>query len=316
MSWLKAGDTAALYPPLMLTATLGDERTVNEVAGWIHRCMEQSASHRTDYLIDMGTAALLGGSRLAELIRMCRKVKLIKIVKREGFEYIEVIADPAFLHVRLKAEQDWENQRKRDNGNPRLTAQVRLRDGDGCRWCGIVTYWGTPDQKSARVGTYDHLQPGQAAIVDTMVIACRGCNSDRQNNREGWTRPLLDPPAPPYFGDSTKAYIAKHLGIEVVPSAQRPAPADHAPRRPGSQSDTALGDLAASETTPTDADDLSSPDRSIPADVSPPVSGNVGSGRDGTGSGLLGQGFGRDGARGQPGQRRRSARGKPRREGE
>lgn len=280
MSWLRAGDTAALYTPLMLTATLGDDRTVNEVAGWIHRCMEQAASQRTDYLIDMGTAALLGGSRLPELIRLCKKVKLIKVVRVDGFEYIEVIKDPAFLHVRLKAEQDWENQRKRDNSNPTLTAQVRLRDGDGCRWCGVVTYWGTPDQRSARVGTYDHLEPGQDGTVATMVVACRLCNSSRQNDRDGWTRPLLEVPAPPFFSTATAAFIAKHLGVQVVPSDQRP----------GSQPDTAPGEPAASWSTPPPPagraigrDDFSASDRPVPADRRPPVSGNVGSGRDGSG---------------------------------
>jgi hypothetical protein len=323
VSWLKASDTAALFTPLMLTATLGDERTVNEVAGWIHRCMEQAASQRTDYLIDMGTAALLGGSRLPELIRMCRKVKLIKIVKRDGFDYIEVVQDPAFLHVILKAEQDYQRQRERDNSNPQLTSRVRLRDGDACRWCGVVVYFGTADRKSARVGEMDHLElsADKPATVDKLVVACRQCNGSRQKAREGWDRPLLPPPPDPYYSKGTKAFIYKHLGIDLASSDQRPAPADNAPQRPGQRPDNAPGDLAASETTPSDAADLSAEDPQISADVSSRKSGFTGSGRVGSGqavdqgSGLLGNGFGRDGARGQPGRRRRSARGKPPREG-
>lgn len=341
MSWLRAGDTAATYPPLMLTATdpSADDRTVNEIAGWLHRCMEQAAGHRTDYLIDMGTAALMGGSRLAELIRMCKRVKLIKVVRRGGLEYIEIIDDPAFLHVRLKAEQDWENQRKRDNANPSLTSHVRLRDGDGCRWCGIVTQWGTPDQKSARVGTYDHLVPGEKATVETMVVACRGCNSARQNDIDSWTRELRPVPELPYYSPVTASFIAKHRGVTVVvsdprqrpsgpavdapprqrrprssgldaPSRERPATPDvDAPRqRPASQAVDApsapaptgaalhtgqapvvgTDDLSASIQAVVDVlggEPMGSADyRPISADLSPPVSGNVGSGRGGSGS--------------------------------
>lgn len=390
MSWLRAGDTAATYPPLMLTATdpSADDRTVNEVSGWLHRMMEQAAGHRTDYLIDMGTAALMGGSRLAELIRMCKRVKLIKVVRRAGLEYIEIIDDPAFLHVRLKAEQDWENQRKRDNANPALTSHVRLRDGDGCRWCGIVTQWGTPDQKSARVGTYDHLVPGERATVETMVIACRGCNSARQNDIDSWTTELKPVPERPYYSATTAAFIEKHRGVTVVatdrqrpsgpavdapprqrrprssgldaPSRERPAtpdvdapsqrPADQAVDAPSAPAPSgsalhagqapAVGtdDLSASVQTVMDilggeTDDFvgcgrcgydqadcsccghgfigcdcrSVEDRPISADPSPPVSGNVGSGRGGSGSA-----FGHTPGRERATRKTRRSRGRPR----
>lgn len=341
MSWLRTGDTAAFYPPLMLTITLpgSDERTVNEVMGFIVRCMAQAASQRSDYLIDMGTVGAIGQSRTAELLKICKKVKLLKAVKRDGLDYIQVIDDPNFLHVRLRAEQDAENQRKRDNGNPSLTAPVRLRDGDFCRWCGVVTYWGTPDQKSGRAGTYDHLVPVSAikdgvvpkATVSTMVVACRSCNSSRQNDRDGWTRELLDPPNPPYFSRPTADFIAKHLGVQVVTTDQRPAKADHAQKRPVIQPDPAPSEPTASGPTHHAADDAANgtddlsaavlqvqdqlggtlADRPIPADPSHPVSGNVGSGRDGPGW----AGSGRD--RASPGdspppRRKRSARGRPR----
>ena len=341
MSWLRGGDEAATYPQLMLVATLPgvDDRTVNEVMGWLVRCMMQAAAHRTDYLVDMGTAALFGGSRTADMVKLATRVKLIKKVKREGLDYIEVIQDPAFLHVRLKAEQDWENQRKRDNANPSLTSHVRLRDGDACRWCGIVVQFGTPDQKSARVGTYDHLVPGEKATVETMVVACRGCNSARQNDIDSWTKELLPIPDRPYFSPVTASFIAKHRGVQVVvsdprqrpsgpavdapprqrrprssgldaPSRERPVTPDvDAPRqRPASQavdapSDPAepCGSLNTGQAPVVGTDDLSASiaavmdvlggeplgtaeDRPIPSDPSPPVSGNVGSGRDGSGS--------------------------------
>ena len=218
--WLKTGDNAAMYPAVMMAMVLGDERAVNELFGWLARCMLQSAAHTTDYLVDMGTALAMGGPRTGALIELGRRVGLIVDVRQvRGVEHLELVADADFMHMRTAAELAAERQRKNDNTNPTVTAAVRLRDGDQCRWCGVVTWWGTADRKSGRVGTYDHLEPvtktDKKATADTMVVACRSCNSARQDG-ERWERPLLAPPSPPHYSGATAAFIAKHLGITVV----------------------------------------------------------------------------------------------------
>lgn len=126
------------------------------------------------------------------------------------------------LHIRSKAEQDWEAQRKRDNSNPALCAPVRHLDADGCRYCGSVTSW-SGDRSSARAGTYDHRHPGRPATFETSVVACKSCNSRRGiDTREGrdpdLALPLKPPPPQPFYSVASSEYLARH-GFTVQPTA-------------------------------------------------------------------------------------------------
>lgn len=58
-----------------------------------------------------------------------------------------------------------------------LIAAVRLRDGDLCRYCGIVVDW--TDRRGKSGGTYDHVDPRGENEVENVVVACRGCNSSK-----------------------------------------------------------------------------------------------------------------------------------------
>lgn len=114
--------------------------------------------------------------------------------------------DPDFLHLRLKAEVDWEKQRKSDNSNPALIVPVRIRDGDACRWCGDVVNW--QSRTGGRNGTYDHLEPGQPATIDTYVVACGSCNSSRgDGTKAAGQRQLLPAPSVPYFSQYSSEWI-------------------------------------------------------------------------------------------------------------
>jgi hypothetical protein len=301
--WLRAGDNAATYPRVMRIAALvgSDDRTLNEMFGWLVRCALQSAGHTEDYRIDAGTVLMLGGGRTSELVRIAVKVGLLRQVRQAGEISYELIDDPAFLHMLLKDEIEWNAQRKRDTSTPALCAPVRLRDGDGCRYCGVVTSWGTADRKSGRAGTYDHLIPGRAGTVSTMVIACKTCNSRKGDDRDALV--LLDPPPNPFYSAASAEYILKHLGVQVPVSSSRPGsqPA-HAPRT-GVQPVIANQRPASADNAP---DDALSDDGS--ADPRGPVSGFPGSGRDGSsleGTGRAGPvraGLGRGGGRGRRGR--------------
>ena len=71
MPWLRAGDNAATHPSVMalLTVRGADDRTANEVFGFVMRCAMQSAGHMTDYRVDLGTAHLLAGDRAETLLK-------------------------------------------------------------------------------------------------------------------------------------------------------------------------------------------------------------------------------------------------------
>lgn len=340
MPWLKTGDNAALYPDLVKARSLGDERTVNELFGWLTRCMLQSAAFTKDYLVDIATVEIMAGARMEALIAIGKKAGLVVGEKTiDGFLYLELIADPEFMHMRLAAEIAAERQRKNDNTNPTVTAAVRLRDGDQCRWCGVVTWW-TGDRKSGRAGTYDHLNPvtktTEPATVATMIVACKSCNSARKKG-ESWDRPLLTPPSPPHYSSASAAFIAKHLGLTVVvapdqrtgsqpvtakgsgPASSRGSRMKDRSRKgegDGSSSGPATGRRSRTGDAP---ETCAAGINRDPVDPQGEESGFTGSGRDGTGRDGLGTGLDRS-ARAVPGTAgsgraggRRSRRGRRRR---
>jgi hypothetical protein len=66
------------------------------------------------------------------------------------------------------------------NRDVNLTAAIRSRDGDHCRYCGITVNW--KDRKSPTGGTYDHVVPiskGGDESLANIVVACRGCNMSK-----------------------------------------------------------------------------------------------------------------------------------------
>jgi hypothetical protein len=223
VAWLRAGDNAATYPALLAAAghVPGDDRIVNELAGFVHRLAEQSAGHLTDGRVDMGTAALIGGSRVQVLLDLAVACGLMTRTGRGRTASWVLVEDPEFLHIRARKEIEWDRQQRRDTGSVTLTVPVRHRDGDACRYCGVAVNWG--DRKGARGGTYDHRgdvrTPG---TVDTLVVACKACNSgrrDRPNRDELY--PLRPVPTRPLYGPRTVDWLARHgitvpLAVELV----------------------------------------------------------------------------------------------------
>jgi hypothetical protein len=293
MPWLKSGDTAATYPKVMQIAgfrCVDPDTIVNEVFGWLTRCMLQGAGHTTDYHLDVGTAYMLGGRRTDELVALCRRAKLLSVVRVDGIKTYKLIEDPEFMHMRLKVEIDAERQRQRDLGNPAVTVPVTLRDGDVCRYCGVLTQW--RGKTSARTRTLDHRNGlEEPATAETMVVACMHCNSSRQDDpRWDDEHPLSPPPERPLFGRWAAEYLSEH-GHPILPNigtSKRPAPApgaDTAPNRV--RPATAAGD----DTAP-DASKSTSKSLSSPIETTSSGSGRVGDGSGSSGSGVAGLGVG------------------------
>lgn len=293
VAWTRTGDTAAHHPLVLrpLEFEECDDRLVNELYGFAHRCATLSGAHTTDYIVSRGTAIQVGGSfaRANELIRLAIRAGYMTQVEVDGaIAYKLIDDDHDFLHLRTKEEIEWEKQQRRDNNNPAITVPVRLRDGDACRWCGKVVDWDV--KTGARGGTYDHLIPGRGATVETSVVACRSCNSSRGKGDgvEWQDREPLPVPAEPYFSAATidrlkKNRWAKDHGYEVPArtrktvspgdpapymaansTSQSPAPAAStapAGERPDNQSETAgtpdPSDAPAQRTDPESANALS-----------------------------------------------------------
>ncbi|WP_411938994.1 HNH endonuclease [Oryzobacter faecalis] len=238
MAWLRNGDNAATHPLVMALATVrdADDRLQNEAFGWVQRCAMQSAGHMTDGLIDLGTMQLLAPTRWEPLLAAAVEAGLL-IPRAKGRKPTWAIPpDADFIHIRPRAEIEWERQRKRDIANPDLVVPVRERDGDGCRYCGAIVNW--RQRKGPRRGTYDHREPGKAATVDTLVVACFQCNSERSNDpRADERKPLRPAPLHPFYGADTVELLARHGRIVQPsdPSARPATQADTAPAQPAEQ---------------------------------------------------------------------------------
>lgn len=211
MPWMRVGDDAATFPPLMGVMGLpdADARTINEVAGFLFRLASLSGAHLTDYVVNIGTCWMVGGARTQELIAFCVRAGLMVPTKDGEIQAVRIVDNPDFIHLKLKEEVEWERQRVKDNRDPALTVHVRRRDGDQCRYCGVVVQW--RGRASNRKGTYDHVHPGQAASVETLVVACARCNESRQDDPQ-WIddHPLLPVPTHPLYSTWTADFLTKN----------------------------------------------------------------------------------------------------------
>lgn len=231
MAWVKMGDDADMYPRLMEAAAhpKADARTVNELFGFVMRCAAYSAAHLTDSIIEMGVVYTYAGGN-PDVLQIAVDTGLIEWTDTQKGRKPKLLEDPDFVHIRSRADVEWSRQRQRDNSDQALRQAVIARDGDQCRWCGVEVYW--PGKTSARKGTLDHLKPGQAGTVDTLVVACMRCNSARADDPTGsWdqSHELLPAPERPRYGTFTRGMLER---AGVLRSAQA-ATCDAAGRKDG-----------------------------------------------------------------------------------
>ena len=226
MPWLKVSDLFASHPMLMrlVTAQKADERTINEVTGFIARLGAGAAAHMTDYRVDLGTASMYGQARTEILLRQAVEVGLMTVEGRGKNRMWKIVEDGDLIHMRSKAEIEWERQQRRDVTDKKLTLSARRRDGDACRYCATPVDW--KNRRGARGGTYDHLIPGQPATLDTLVVSCKACNSSLgDTDVEARQERILPVPEQPLYQDETVTMLAAH-GIRVTQA--RPEPTDPA----------------------------------------------------------------------------------------
>lgn len=313
MPWKKDSDTAALHPlvtGILRTVPDADDRTMNEVAGFVQRCATHAASVMTDYWFDVAIAQAMAPARWEVLVRQARQAGLITAVQGRGLgRRFRLVEDEQLFQIRYRADVEWDRQRDRDRKNPDLTMPVLLRDGDVCRYCGLVVNWA--DHRGGRGGTFDHRDAGDGATVDTYVVACRSCNSRRKNSPQADVDvPLQPAPARPYFSPKSRslARLEAFYGPSLATRLERPTDTAASARpvataRPGARADHAAPGAATRATDP------------IPTHGSiPGIEGGIpvgtglgsGSGRVGDGSGPVGSGSGSAGA--GPGPRRRRGR--------
>lgn len=282
--------------------------------GFITTLACMSTSHNSDYVVNVGHLQDAGGEMWEWLTTAACKTGLLTRLRSKvnGVGAWKVIDDPDFIHIILKAEKDWKNQQRADTNNLAISVPVRLRDGDLCRYCGVMTYWTGGNSKSTRQGTLDHTEGRDVvATAGNIVVSCLGCNCSLKDEPQA-RRPLMPPPLVPFYSPYTAKWLTRN-GYPTKPTASDPSsdphPADNAlnPRdsRPGN---TAL--IPSQRPAPADnarpappahPPPLNATERSVLTDDQVDDSRVAGSGRVGSGAGSAGS---------ESGSRRRRHRGR------
>lgn len=239
MAWLRIDDSALTHPKLfeLLEACDGDHALRNEAWGFLVLASSVSAQHLTDYVVSTGLLATIAPGRHQYMIDLLTHAGLMEPVECDGRKQHMIVTDEQLLHMRKKAEVEIDRARKRDSRNPEVTIAARIRDGDVCRWCGKTVSFS--DRRSARGGTIDSLNGHEDSTVDTVVVACRGCNSIRkeQNKSTSDWQPLPVPSREEvYYEDSTIEHIngnswAQSQGIKLTPKQTEISFDDPTPER-------------------------------------------------------------------------------------
>lgn len=225
------------YPRLLAVGSVkgAPPGAVPMMLGFITGAASLSAAHLTDYIVGEGTLRTCGQDMTGWLIEAALKTGLLTRHRGllHGAKAYKLINDPEFIHIRSKAEIEWDRQQRNDTRDPRLRVPVLLRDGDLCRYCETMVHWrGRKD--STRYGTLDHIAPKDAdgnrppATPDTLVVACLKCNGELKDSAGEEREHLKPPPAVPFYGETTAAYLTKNGRPTTATDGTAPRPANAA----------------------------------------------------------------------------------------
>ena len=227
MPWLKVSDTAAQHRIVWRALEIpgASMQSMWSLFGQVLALAVEAAAFKTDYVVERGSILKFTGTPEAaqKFIADATFCGYLtgEVPLDDGRIAYRLVEDEDLFHMRLREEIDWENRRRNDTRNGALIVPIRARDGDACRWCGNVVYWG--NQKGGRGATYDHLNPGvPAETPEDMVVACRSCNSSRKDNA-GWAVDLLPAPSRPYFSAKSAAWLTEN-GVPTKASAPSDKP--------------------------------------------------------------------------------------------
>ncbi|CAB0745394.1 hypothetical protein FRC0086_02359 [Corynebacterium diphtheriae] len=225
MAWSRVGDNIATHPLMsrLLTSCEFDHSLKNEAFGALVQLTTVSAAHLTDYIIEYGLMAQIAPGREKQLIDVLVDAGMLFRDEVNGRKVLRIVDDNELLHNRSRDEVEIDRRRAADKRNPALIPAVRYRDGDQCRWCGKTVDW--RDRKGGRAATIDSLNEHRNSTVDTLVVACKTCNSKRGAGEELRLMPIPTREKV-YYTDHTIDWInrsewAQHEGIHLEPRQTR-----------------------------------------------------------------------------------------------
>lgn len=287
MAWGRFGDTAHSHGKV-LRAQAKDELRGAAIWGVVTLCTSWSTQEGKDWWVSESACRRIAGPTYRQVMKEAQVAGFVRPGRhrRRGENgWLIDDSDPELLHIRTKEEVDRDREKSRATRQNGATRDVRLRDGDQCRYCGKTVEWN--DRVSARAGTYDHPDPDPTRR-DVFVVCCKECNNAKYNRTvDQWVqaggRPLLPVPDQPYIGPVTAEKYT--VAPSDPPTARTPTSSDDAATpRPGSQPEPATPESAAvGATGGTTTGQLDLPDLAPtkPRGADLPPSGRDGPGRDG-----------------------------------
>ena len=207
MAWLRIGDNIVTHPMMsrLLVATGLDHQQKNEAFGVLAQIAAGSAAHLTDGIVEMGSLAQVAPGRERAVLDALKTAGIAEETKLDDRYVIRlVLNDEEFVHMRRREEVEQDRNRAKDKRTPGLLAQVRVRDGDVCRWCAKSVSWS--NRRGRRAATYDSLTKHKNSTVDTLVVSCKTCNSRRGNGEELHLKPE---PENPIYSQKTVDFVNK-----------------------------------------------------------------------------------------------------------
>lgn len=204
MPWFKGDDKAYANPKLRAVATKSKTAGFGILFCWLYAAQQGTDGWLPQWVVDneFSPAEL----RAVTTVKANGRAPLLHKRGDEcpclhGSQWTEEMGG-YWLHDWLKhnpskAENNVHRAKGRELGDPDLRALVMLRDGNACRYCGIVVPWA--DRKSSRMLTIDHVNPTLAAGAGNLVVACMQCNARKKDaiRPESVGLTLLGPPINP-----------------------------------------------------------------------------------------------------------------------
>jgi hypothetical protein len=222
MPWLRIDDTAPDDPKVL--------RAGHEVFGFAVLCAAWSAGKIgkiEDAFVPDYVAQRIAPGVWDELARQATRAGLFsKPCRSRGERGWFVDQTDQLLHMRTNDEVQADREKSRATRQAGPTRDVRLRDGDQCRYCGKTVNWA--DRVSGRGGTYDHPDPTDR---DTFVVACFACNREKSNRTPQQAgMPLLPVPSVALIGPHTaQRFSVPQQGPERAPEGAAPSESASAP---------------------------------------------------------------------------------------
>lgn len=193
-------------------------------------CITYCAMHETDGLLPIGFLEGKCGTkaRYRKISTVLFESGLLEPVD-ENWVRVHDFLEFNPSKAALKERREWDKTRKALYSDHALIAAIRDRDQDLCRYCGTVVSW--TDRRGPTGGTYDHVIPRGPATLENIVVACRRCNT-KKNNRtpEQANMPLLPPRSGLDHGTSSDLVTELNGSRSLTRVGTRPHPD---PSRPG-----------------------------------------------------------------------------------